>query len=87
MIAWASGLAACTVAAACLAAAPAVGGQPVHGQPVPGTAAAKDPQKGVAAWTFGGVDQALARSGASWYYTWAPAHPGITARAGRASCP
>ena len=40
-------------------------------------------KKGVAAWAFNGVDRALARSGASWYYTWAPGHPGIAARVGR----
>ncbi len=46
-----------------------------------GTPAAKAPasvaRKGVAAWTFRGVSTALARSGASWYYTWAPGHSGI----------
>lgn len=29
-------------------------------------------------WVFHGVTQALARSGASWYYTWATDHRGIT---------
>ncbi len=33
--------------------------------------------KGVAAWAFSGVSKALAKSGASWYYTWAPGHAGI----------
>jgi hypothetical protein len=36
-------------------------------------------QKGVAAWAFKGVDASLAKSGASWYYTWATDHPGISA--------
>src|SRR5215467_13819368 len=31
--------------------------------------------KGVSAWVFDGVNKALAKSGASWYYTWAPDHP------------
>ena len=34
-------------------------------------------RKGVAAWAFRGASTALARSGASWYYTWAPGHSGI----------
>ncbi len=34
-------------------------------------------EKGVAAWAFSGVAKALAKSGASWYYTWAPGHAGI----------
>jgi hypothetical protein len=29
-------------------------------------------------WSFGGVSQALAASGASWYYTWSTQHSGIT---------
>ncbi|MFY1668460.1 glycoside hydrolase family protein [Plantactinospora sp. WMMB334] len=35
-------------------------------------------KKGVAVWTFPGVGQALANSKASWYYTWATHHQGIT---------
>ena len=31
---------------------------------------ASNAKKGVAAWSFSGAGQALARSGASWYYTW-----------------
>ena len=38
--------------------------------------------KGVSAWVFNGVNKALAKSGASWYYTWAPDHPGITSPPG-----
>jgi hypothetical protein len=43
-----------------------------------GAAGATDVQKGVGVWTFDGVNEALARSGASWYYTWTPGHSGIT---------
>ncbi|BBB00902.1 putative RNA polymerase ECF subfamily sigma factor [Actinacidiphila reveromycinica] len=35
-------------------------------------------RKGVGVWTFDGVDTALARSGASWYYTWSTTHAGIS---------
>ena len=43
-----------------------------------GLAAAKaNPKKGVSAWVFNGVDRALKKSGATWYYTWAPDHQGI----------
>jgi RNA polymerase sigma factor (sigma-70 family) len=35
-------------------------------------------KKGVAVWTFTGVSQALAASGASWYYTWSTKHDGVT---------
>jgi len=44
----------------------------------PGAAGAADAQKGVGVWTFDGVNEALALSGASWYYTWTPGHSGIT---------
>ena len=37
-----------------------------------------NPKKGVSAWVFNGVDRALKKSGATWYYTWAPDHQGIT---------
>jgi RNA polymerase sigma factor (sigma-70 family) len=36
-------------------------------------------QKGVSTWSFTGVDQALAASGASWYYNWAASPSGIAA--------
>lgn len=42
-----------------------------------GPAVRLDAKKGVSAWVFNGVDRALAKSGASWYYTWATSHPGI----------
>jgi hypothetical protein len=51
------------------------------------TAVAKDPQKGVAVWSFKGVDAALARSGASWYYTWASGHSGIRTPRGTSFVP
>jgi Glycosyl hydrolase catalytic core len=51
------------------------------------TAAAKDPHKGVAVWTFRGVSRALSRSGASWYYTWAPNHSGIRTPRGTSFVP
>src|SRR5215472_10818468 len=35
-------------------------------------------KKGVGAWAFRGSRLALARSGASWYYTWTVNHRGIT---------
>ena len=44
--------------------------------------AAGNAKKGVSAWTFTGVDQALAESGASWYYTWSSGHAGITSPPG-----
>lgn len=43
---------------------------------------AADVKKGVGAWTFTGVSQALADSGASWYYTWSPNHSGISTPSG-----
>ena len=39
-------------------------------------------KKGVAAWAFPGAAPALARSGASWYYTWSAAPPGIASPRG-----
>jgi RNA polymerase sigma factor (sigma-70 family) len=44
--------------------------------------AAANAKKGVSAWTFTGVDQALAESGVSWYYTWSSSHAGITSPPG-----
>jgi hypothetical protein len=41
-----------------------------------GTAKTGTAKKGVAAWAFSGASQALARSGASWYYTWSAAPAG-----------
>lgn len=45
-------------------------------------AAKLDVKKGVSAWVFNGVDRALTKSGASWYYTWGVDHPGIASRRG-----
>ena len=52
-------------------------------QPVPPAAshAVTDSKKGVGAWGFDGASQALAESGASWYYTWS-ASPGISGPSG-----
>jgi hypothetical protein len=33
----------------------------------------------VSVWSFNGVNQALAQSGATWYYTWSTTHSGISA--------
>ncbi|WP_433893470.1 sigma-70 family RNA polymerase sigma factor [Streptomyces sp. CA-111067] len=35
-------------------------------------------RKGVGVWTFNGVNTALTRSGAGWYYTWSTTHSGIS---------
>ncbi|HUA27744.1 MAG TPA: glycoside hydrolase family protein [Streptosporangiaceae bacterium] len=52
-------------------------------QPAPSAAppAVTSPKKGVGAWGFAGATQALADSGASWYYTWSPS-PGVSGPAG-----
>ncbi|MER5524278.1 sigma-70 family RNA polymerase sigma factor [Streptomyces sp. NPDC002677] len=39
---------------------------------------ASSARKGVGVWSFNGVSQALAASGASWYYTWNTQHQGVT---------
>ncbi|HEY7429880.1 MAG TPA: glycoside hydrolase family protein [Streptosporangiaceae bacterium] len=41
------------------------------------TAGARSSKKGVATWSFTKVGKALTKSGATWYYTWAPDHHGI----------
>ncbi|MEV7327610.1 glycoside hydrolase family protein [Micromonospora sp. NPDC093244] len=57
--------------------------KPTAGRPAAATAAAvTSRRKGVGVWTFDGVDRALAGSGASWYYTWDVAHPGVTSPKG-----
>ena len=43
------------------------------------TAVQTSSRKGVGAWTFSGQDQALAESGASWFYTWSTSDEGISA--------
>jgi RNA polymerase sigma factor (sigma-70 family) len=57
---------------------------PSHPQPavIASATAAADAKKGVGAWTFSSVSQALAESGASWYYTWSASHAGITSPPG-----
>ena len=45
----------------------------------PATAAAASQRKGVSSWSFAGEAQALATSGASWYYNWGAAPGGVTA--------
>ncbi|MFG2050868.1 glycoside hydrolase family protein [Micromonospora sp. NPDC048935] len=53
--------------------------KPTARRPVaPAATAVTSTRKGVGVWTFDGVSQALATSGASWYYTWDVAHPGVT---------
>jgi hypothetical protein len=46
-----------------------------------------DAKKGVSVWVFNGVDRALAKSGASWYFNWGVDHPGIASRRGTAFVP
>jgi RNA polymerase sigma factor (sigma-70 family) len=62
---------------------------PSHKRPaaVPSPPAASNAKKGVAAWTFSGASQALAESGASWYYTWSTGHAGLTSPPGAAFVP
>ena len=57
---------------------------PSHPQPtvIASATAAANAKKGVSAWTFSGVSQALAESGASWYYNWSASHAGITSPPG-----
>ncbi len=65
----------------------AIGGALAVGSAVATPAAAKDPHKGVAVWTFSGVNRALSKSGASWYYTWATGHSGIKTPRGTSFVP
>jgi hypothetical protein len=51
-------------------------------KPRPAVTVAANAKKGVSAWTFSGVSRALAKSGASWYYTWSSNHAGITSPKG-----
>jgi RNA polymerase sigma factor (sigma-70 family) len=55
---------------------------PATAPPTPASA-----KKGVAVWSFTGVSAALAQSGATWYYTWAPTHSGITTPRGATFVP
>jgi hypothetical protein len=47
--------------------------------PPPPPAVVTTVQKGVSTWNFAGADQALADSGASWYYNWGSTPSGIAA--------
>jgi RNA polymerase sigma factor (sigma-70 family) len=60
---------------------PSVGPTPTRppAAPPPVVTTAK---KGVSVWSFNGVNDALAQSGASWYYTWSTTHSGISAPGG-----
>lgn len=49
--------------------------------PVPPPVTLTSQRKGVSTWNFTGVQQALAESGASWYYNWGTSPNGITASA------
>jgi Glycosyl hydrolase catalytic core len=53
-------------------------GSPAAGAARASASSPQPPRKGVGAWTFKGVDEALARSTATWYYTWSTNHDGIT---------
>ncbi|MGW5352575.1 sigma-70 family RNA polymerase sigma factor [Streptomyces sp. NPDC004031] len=44
----------------------------------PPVAPASSTRKGVGVWTFDGVNSALGKSGASWYYTWSTTHSGVS---------
>ncbi|MCT9929576.1 glycosyl hydrolase [Planotetraspora sp. A-T 1434] len=46
--------------------------------PAPTGPSAASGKKGVGVWKMTGVSEALAKSGASWYYTWSSNHDGIT---------
>jgi hypothetical protein len=47
--------------------------------PIPPPVTVTSQRKGVSTWSFTGADQALAASGASWYYNWGTTPGGITA--------
>ena len=55
---------------------------PTHTPPAPAPATVSSERKGVSVWSFNGAGQALAESGASWYYNWAATPNGITGPAG-----
>ncbi|MFG1810411.1 sigma-70 family RNA polymerase sigma factor [Streptomyces sp. NPDC049040] len=44
----------------------------------PPAPAASSTRKGVGVWSFDGVGPALAKSGATWYYTWSTTHSGVS---------
>jgi RNA polymerase sigma factor (sigma-70 family) len=53
--------------------------KPAKAAPPPPPATVTSQRKGVSVWSFAGADQALAASGASWYYNWGATPGGITA--------
>ncbi|HEY7277874.1 MAG TPA: sigma-70 family RNA polymerase sigma factor [Trebonia sp.] len=55
---------------------------PTHTPPASASATVSSERKGVSVWSFNGADQALAESGASWYYNWAATPNGIAGPAG-----
>ncbi|MFF5246610.1 sigma-70 family RNA polymerase sigma factor [Streptosporangium sp. NPDC000095] len=46
--------------------------------PTPPPAVVTSPRKGVGVWKMPGLSSALAKSGASWYYTWSTRREGVT---------
>jgi RNA polymerase sigma factor (sigma-70 family) len=54
---------------------------PAMHRPPPPAPAESSAKKGVGAWAFSGATEALAQSGASWYYTWS-ATPGVSGPSG-----
>jgi hypothetical protein len=70
------------VTAAVGIAATAAAGVAATGSVIRPDAKKLDAKKGVSAWVFNGVNRALAKSGASWYYTWGVSHPGIASPRG-----
>jgi RNA polymerase sigma factor (sigma-70 family) len=54
-------------------------GKPARKPPAPVTVSSE--RKGVSTWSFTGAGQALAESGASWYYNWGATPNGVTAPA------
>jgi RNA polymerase sigma factor (sigma-70 family) len=55
--------------------------------PTPPPATATSQRKGISTWNFAGVQQALADSGASWYYNWGATPNGISAPANASYVP
>jgi RNA polymerase sigma factor (sigma-70 family) len=60
---------------------------PAHKPSAPTPVAVSSERKGVSTWSFTGAGQALAESGASWYYNWGAAPNGITAPASASYVP
>jgi RNA polymerase sigma factor (sigma-70 family) len=71
-----------TPAAAKPTASPARPKRPPKKPPAPPPVTVTSQRKGVSAWNVAGVSQALAESGASWYYNWAATPNGIATPAG-----